>query len=123
MEAVETLVALMLFLSGLYIITPSFELSGSAVAEISQSNAVPLLLGISQMLLAVPLLYALLNFGWPLRQKVRRAVTFAAFILLLFHGYAQVIFFGVTKITWTMTFTLALIMGVAHLHLKWEIDD
>lgn len=122
MESVELIVAFSLFCSGIWIVSPAFSTESSAVAQVTESIFATLAIGLLQMFLSLPLLYAVSHLGWPHRQRVRRFVTFSLFNLLLFYGFSQIIIYGLSRVTWLTTFSLALIMGVAHIRLKWEID-
>lgn len=120
MEAVETLVALMLFITGLWLLSPFYNVENSAVGGVTASRMITLAFGLLQVFMIVPMLYALARFGWPKRQRVRRLITFTSFVLLLFYGFSGILLYGLSRVTWISTFTLALIMGVAHIKLKLE---
>jgi hypothetical protein len=124
MEAIESIVALILFLTGLWFLTPWYQPNPGASSSLKIVDGITLamLFGTIQVLMAGPMLYALLRERWPRRQQIRRIVTFTSFILLTFYGFSGVILFGTQRLSWLQTFGLALISAVCHLRLKWEMD-
>lgn len=124
MEAIESIVALVLFLTGLWFLTPWYQPNPGASSSLKIVDGITLAMvfGTIQVLMAGPLLYALLRETWPRRQRVRRFVTFTSFCLLTFYGLSGVILFGTQRLSWVQTFGLALISAVCHLRLKWELD-
>lgn len=125
MEAIETIIALVLFLTGLWFLSPWFTPTPGASSQLKIVDGITLsmVFGTIQVLMAGPLLYALIRETWPRRQQVRRFVTFTCFCLLTFYGLSGVILFGTQRLSWLQTFGLAFISAVCHLRLKWEMDE
>jgi len=119
-EAIEAIVALAVFLAGLWFLTPYYKPSSSVQSQIWESAHIPQYTGAVQMVVAGLLLFALVRKGWARRQMIRRQATFAIFILYLFYGLSSTMILGLGRVSWIATFALALISGVAHLRLKWE---
>lgn len=124
MEAIESVIALVLFLTGAWFISPWYSPTPGASSSLELTHGITLAMvfGTIQVLMAGPLLYALLREKWPRRQRVRRFVTFTCFCLLLFYGISGMVLFGTHRLSWLQTFGLALISAVCHLRLKWELD-
>jgi hypothetical protein len=124
MEAIESIIAFILFLTGIWFMTPWYTPNPGAASQLKIIDGITLsiLFGTVQILMAGPMLYALLRKKWPRRQQVRRIVTFTSFLLLTFYGFSGVILFGTQRLSWLQTFGLALISAVCHLRLKWEMD-
>lgn len=125
MEAIETIIALVLFLTGAWFLSPWYTPNPGASSSLELFNGITLAMvfGTIQVLMAGPLLYALYREKWPRRQKVRRFVTFTCFVLLTFYGLSGMILFGTQRLSWLQTFGLALVSAVCHLRLKWELDE
>jgi hypothetical protein len=124
MEAIESIVALILFLTGVWFLTPWYTPNPGASSQLKIVDGITLaaVFGTIQVVMAGPMLYALLRERWPRRQQIRRVVTFTSFILLTFYGFSGVILFGTQRLSWLQTFGLAAISAVCHLRLKWEMD-
>jgi len=124
MEAIETIIALVLFLTGVWFMTPWYTPNPGAASQLRIIDGITLsmIFGTVQILMAGPLLYALYMEKWPRRQQFRRFVTFTSFLLLTFYGFSGMILFGTQRLSWLQTFGLALISAVCHLRLKWELD-
>jgi hypothetical protein len=123
MEAIETIVALVLFLSGVWFLSPWYTPNPGASSQLKIGGvSLSIIFGTIQVLMTGPLLYALIRERWPRRQQIRRVVTFTSFVLLTFYGFSGVILFGTHRLSWLQTFGLALISAVCHLRLKWEMD-
>lgn len=125
MEAIESIIALILFLTGLWFLSPWYTPNpgASSSLKIVGNLTLAMLFGTIQVIMAGPLLYALLRERWPRRQQVRRFVTFTCFCLLLFYGISGMVLFGTQRLSWLQTFGLAFISAVCHLRLKWEMDN
>lgn len=125
LEAIESIVAFILFLSGLWFLTPWYTPTSGASSQLTivDGITISMVFGTIQILMGGPLLYALLRKNWPRRRQVRRFVTFTCFCLLTFYGLSGLILFGTHKLTWLSSFGLALISAVCHLRLKWEMDE
>jgi uncharacterized membrane protein len=123
MEAVESIIALILFLTGVWFLSPWYSPNPGAASQLKVGGIqLSYIFGVVQVLMAGPQLYALLRESWPRRQQIRRFVTFTCFVLLTFYGFSGVILFGTQRLSWLQTFGLALISAVCHLRLKWEMD-
>lgn len=124
MEAIETIVALILFLTGVWFLTPWYTPNPGASSQVTIVDGITLatVFGIIQILMAGPMLYALIRAKWSMRMRIRRFVTFTSFLLLTFYGISGVVLFGTQRLSWVQTFGLALISAVCHLRLKWEMD-
>lgn len=123
MEAVEVILALAVFLSGFWLVGPFYSPADSVSAEILESATIPHILGILHLTMSAPLLYALARLDWLKRQFVRRWATFSIFILYLFYGFSGIAVLGFERPSWLTTLAVALIAGVAHVRLKWEMVD
>lgn len=125
LEAIEAIVALALFLTGLWFITPWYTPIPGAASQLKIVDGITIatIFGVIQVAMTAPLLYALHNVKWQHRMKVRRMVTLTSFMLLLFYGISGVALFGTQRLSWVQTFGLAFISAVCHLRLKWEMDD
>lgn len=128
MEAIEAIVASVLFLSGAWFMTPWYTPTPGASTQVKIFGIVTIamIFGTVQVLMAGPLLYALLKEKWPRRRQVRRFVTFTCFLLLTFYGLSGMlgsILLGTHRLTWLSSMALALISAVCHVRLKWEMDD
>lgn len=124
MEAIEAIVAIVLFLTGAWFMTPWYTpVSGASSAlEVVPGITLAMVFGTIQVIMAGPLLYALSREKWSFRRRVRRFVTFTCFVLLTFYGLSGMILFGTHRLSWLQTFGLALVSAVCHLRLKWEMD-
>jgi Ni,Fe-hydrogenase I cytochrome b subunit len=124
MEAIEAIIALILFLTGVWFLTPWYTPNPGASSQLEIVDGITLstIFGTVQIFMAGPLLYALLRQSWSQRNKIRRLVTFTCFVLLTFYGFSGVILFGTQRLSWLQTFGLALISAVCHLRLKWEME-
>jgi hypothetical protein len=124
LEAIESTIALILFATGAWFLSPWYQPNPGASSSLKIGGiTLAMLFGIIQVIMAGPMLYALLRESWPRRQQVRRIVTFTSFCLLTFYGLSGVILFGTQRLSWLQTFGLAAISAVCHLRLKWELDD
>lgn len=124
-EAIEAIVALVLFLTGIWFMTPWYTPNPGASSQLRIIDGITLsmVFGTIQILMGGPMLYALVRAGWKLRMRIRRLITFTSFLLLLFYGISGVVLFGTQRLSWVQTFGLAFISAVCHLRLKWEMDD
>lgn len=119
-EAIEYILGVAVFLSGLWFISPYYQPTTSVQSQIWENAHIPQYTGTVQSVIAGLLLFALVRKNWRIRQAVRRTTTFAIFVLYLFYGFSSTIILGMGRVSWIATFALALISGVAHLRLKWE---
>lgn len=122
METIEFVVPVILLISGLWAALYA-PLGGTLAERASQGQqAWAVGLGIAHLLLALPLLYAVIWKNWPQSLKTRRLLSFGCFLLLMFYGFAGLFVNGLHRISWVSAFGLAVIAGVCHIRLKWDYD-
>ncbi len=122
MDVVEGILAATMFVHGLWLVSPFFEPSSSVSALILHGDSLmPQVIGFLQAAVAGIHLYTLIRKPRK-REVIRRAATFFMFTLYLFYGSSSLMLFGLAKVSWVMTFSLALLAGVAYLRLKWEVS-
>jgi hypothetical protein len=121
MDVVEGILATTMFIHGLWLVSPLFTPSSSVSSLILHGEStLPQVIGLTQATVAGIHLYSLLRK--PTKQGViRRGATFFMFTLYLFYGTSSLILFGLSKVSWVTTYSLALIAAVVYLRLKWEV--
>jgi uncharacterized integral membrane protein len=122
LEVVEGIIALAVFLHGLWLVSPYFQISSSVGSLILEGETtIPRTLGLIQSAVTGTLLYALARKPRK-REVIRRGASFFMFTLYTFYGSSSLILYGLSRVTWVSTFALALIAGVIYLRLKWEVS-
>jgi len=122
-EVIEGIVGIAVLCLGLWYISPFYQPTQSVSAKITESANIPQILGSVQIVFALILLVSLFLPKWKRSHMLRSWMTFNIFILYLFYGLSSVFILGMGRVSWVSTFALALISGVTHLRLKWELGN
>lgn len=120
-HVIEAVVGIAVMLSGAWFLSPFYKPEISVSAQVTGSADLPRIIGAFQILFALALLFAIVRPDWKRSRTVRSWMTFDIFILYLFYGLSSIFVNGMERVSWIATFAIALISGVAHLRLKWEL--
>lgn len=124
METIESVVAFVLSITGLWLLSPWFEPASSTTAEITNgSHVIPSVFGFLEIFLAVPLIYSLFNQKWHYGLRVRKTISLLCFILFVFYGTSGLLLNHLHRITWVSAFGFAVISAVAHLRLQLDLIE
>lgn len=119
MEAIETIIALVLFVFGCYLISPLYIEAPQTASSALASNPTALLIaGVGLYIL--PALPILLGLFWKRVNtlKWRTRSTFWMFIACMFITLLRLITIGFTPLVWLFTFALGLIAAVCFLYMR-----
>lgn len=124
METIESVVAFVLSITGLWLLSPWFEPATSTTAEITDgSHIIPYVFGCIEILLALPLIYSLINRRWSYGLRVRKTISFLCFVLFVFYGMSGILLNHLHRISWVSAFGFAAIAAVAHLRLQLDLIE
>lgn len=122
-HVIEAIVGIAVLCSGAWYLSPFYEPEISVSAQVTGSVGLPRIIGAFQILFALALFFAIVRPKWKRSRMLRSWMTFDIFILYLFYGISSVFVNGMGRVSWIATFAIALISGVAHLRLKWELGN
>lgn len=119
MEAIETIIALTLFIFGCYLISPLHDSSAGGASSALASNEY-VLLAAGVFLYILPTLPILLGLFWKKANtlKWRTRSTFTMFVACMFITLLRLTTIGFTPFVWLFTFALGLIAAVCYLYMR-----
>jgi hypothetical protein len=119
MDAVGFILALSVLLAGLYLLSPFLTIAASTSAQITNHTilALPRFLGLYQVIAGSAWIVAIFNKHKKWSIPIRRTAAMSIFLLYTFYGISGIFLYGMERVTWLGTFTIALIAAVKYLYL------